>query len=156
MKILLIISFVVLSLSGCYTPSGIADLGCGPFGCRAKDYYLPGKGVWAPEPLSLCEIKSRLGISTGCWEFDKASQIHGAKLWQKVLDKNSDGIPSSWRHPFKSVTVSAYAGPTNGNCRVLTTKVISAGKKKILGGNACKINGEWEIKEMTPTTWYYD
>ena len=33
-------------------PSGInPSLGCSPItGCTSKDYYLPGKGVWAPKP----------------------------------------------------------------------------------------------------------
>ena len=33
-------------------PSGInPSLGCSPItGCQSKDYYLPGKGVWAPKP----------------------------------------------------------------------------------------------------------
>ncbi|SVC83350.1 uncharacterized protein METZ01_LOCUS336204, partial [marine metagenome] len=32
-------------------PSGVnPSLGCSPFnGCTSKDYYLPGKGVWAPK-----------------------------------------------------------------------------------------------------------
>ena len=44
-------------------PSGVAYNGCGLFKCSAKHYYLPGKGVWAPEP----KIKgmSRAGAVTG-------------------------------------------------------------------------------------------
>ena len=51
MKRLLLSSVLALSLSGCLMPSGInPTLGCSPItGCQAKDYYLPGKGVWAPK-----------------------------------------------------------------------------------------------------------
>ena len=52
-KNLLISSALVLSLGGCMVnglPSGIAHNGCNPItGCQSKDYYLPGKGVWAEE-----------------------------------------------------------------------------------------------------------
>jgi hypothetical protein len=50
-KNFLIHSALVLSLGGCTIgglPSGIAQNGCNPItGCQSKDYYLPGKGVWA-------------------------------------------------------------------------------------------------------------
>ncbi len=51
MKRLLLSSVLALSLSGCFMPSGINPTnGCNPVtGCTAKDYYLPGKGVWAPK-----------------------------------------------------------------------------------------------------------
>ena len=40
-------------------PSGInPSLGCSPLtGCKSKDYYIPGKGVWAPKQSSFTKAK---------------------------------------------------------------------------------------------------
>jgi hypothetical protein len=65
-----IIGAIALSLgiSGCSrmpfpnVPSGVAYNGCGSY-CSSKDYYLPGKGVWAPEPKF--KKMSRAGAVTG-------------------------------------------------------------------------------------------
>ena len=40
-------------------PSGInPTLGCSPLtGCTEKDYYLPGKGVWAPKQSGFSKAK---------------------------------------------------------------------------------------------------
>lgn len=159
-------------------PSGInPSLGCGPFGCREKDYYLPGKGVWAPKPMIRSKalfgaiggsavgayvgakggspLSTAVGSVVGLFlgyeigtTFDKIDQIHTALLWQRVLDKNPDGIPSSWRSPYKPISIVATPISTNGDCREFVTKVIVDGKMKKLVGTACKINGEWEVKEM--------
>ena len=51
MKTLLTSVVLSISLSGCLMsglPSGIANNGC--MGeCQSKDFYLPGKGVWADD-----------------------------------------------------------------------------------------------------------
>ena len=65
MKRLLLSSVVALSLSGCLMPSKInPTLGCGPLGCTSKDYYLPGKGVWAPRD-QLSFSKAKIGAISG-------------------------------------------------------------------------------------------
>ena len=51
LRSLLVVSLV--ALSGCagvggLAPSGVMDYGCEP-NCTSKDYYIPGKGVWASE-----------------------------------------------------------------------------------------------------------
>ena len=65
MKNLLLSSILVVSLSGCLMPSKInPTLGCGPLGCTSKDYYLPGKGVWAPRD-QLSFSKAKIGAISG-------------------------------------------------------------------------------------------
>ena len=65
MKNLLLSSILVVSLSGCLMPSKInPTLGCGPLGCTSKDYYLPGKGVWAPRD-QLTMSKAKVGAIGG-------------------------------------------------------------------------------------------
>ena len=59
---LLLISTNVESVTYPNAPSGIAYNGCGSH-CTSKDYYLPGKGVWAPEPKF--KGKSRAGAVIG-------------------------------------------------------------------------------------------
>ena len=55
-----------LGLSGCFLPSGVnPTLGCSPIlGCTERDYYLPGKGVWAPKPV-VTGKKAWLGTIVG-------------------------------------------------------------------------------------------
>ena len=59
---LLLISTNVESVTYPNAPSGIAYNGCG-LKCTSKHYYLPGKGVWAPEPRY--RNKSRIGAVIG-------------------------------------------------------------------------------------------
>jgi len=82
-----IIGAIALSLgiSGCSrmpfpnVPSGVAYNGCGSY-CSSKDYYLPGKGVWAPEPKF--KKMSRAGAVTG-------------SVIMTILTKNSDPLVSA-------------------------------------------------------------
>ena len=55
-----------LGLSGCFLPSGVnPTLGCSPIlGCTERDYYLPGKGVWAPKPVTFGK-KAQIGAVVG-------------------------------------------------------------------------------------------
>ena len=59
MKTVLLSSVLAFSLSGCLMPSGInPTLGCSPItGCTSKDYYIPGRGVWAPKQSSFTKAK---------------------------------------------------------------------------------------------------
>ena len=82
-----IIGAIALSLgiSGCSrmpfpnVPSGVAYNGCGSY-CSSKDYYLPGKGVWASEPKF--KGMSRAGAVTG-------------SVLMTILTNNSDPLVSA-------------------------------------------------------------
>jgi surface antigen len=160
-------------------PSGInPSLGCNPLrGCTAKDYYLPGKGVWAPQqkfgmkatigavggsalgayagaqtgdPLTTA-VASVIGLVLGHEigaTFDKIDQLHGAMLMQRVLDHGRDGEIGYWKNPNKPVAIATKAVSTNGDCREFVTKVTVKGEARQVRGTACKRNGEWEVKEM--------
>ena len=83
----IIIGAIALSLgiSGCSripfpnVPSGVAYNGCGSY-CSSKDYYLPGKGVWASEPKF--KGMSRAGAVTG-------------SVLMTILTNNSDPLVSA-------------------------------------------------------------
>ena len=159
-------------------PSGInPTLGCGPFGCRAKDYYLPGKGVWAPKPMIggkalvgaiggtvagayvgarsgnplTTAIGSVVGLILGHEvgaAFDKIDQMHGAMLMQCVLDRGANGQYMSWHNPNKPVSIAAKATSISATCREFVTEVTVKGKLSSMRGTACRKNGEWNVKEI--------
>ena len=134
-------------------------LGCGPLGCTSKDYYLPGKGVWAPRDqltMSKARIGAIGGVITGAYVgsksgdpfvtaagavigmvvghetgamFDKVDQIHAALVLQKVLDNNVDGVYSHWRSPRKDMVVQAKPVATNGTCREFQSDVFMSDNK---------------------------
>ena len=97
-----IIGAITLSLgiSGCSripfpnVPSGVAYNGCGSY-CSSKDYYLPGKGVWAPEPKF--KGMSRAGAVTG-------------SVLMTILTNNSDPLVSA-----AAAAGGLLAGYTIGN-----------------------------------------
>ena len=99
-------------------PSGInPTLGCSPLtGCTAKDYYIPGKGVWAPKQSGITKAKigAVSGAVTGAYlgkgdpltsaagavvgmvvgheigaHFDKVDQIHATLLLRQTLSSNA-------------------------------------------------------------------
>ena len=78
-------------------PSGInPTLGCSPItGCQAKDYYLPGKGVWAPKKT--VGQKAMIGAVGGA--------AAGAYLGDAMRNISYDGsrichrAPSHWSRP---------------------------------------------------------
>ena len=160
-------------------PSGInPSLGCSPIlGCTAKDYYLPGKGVWAPKPMF--GRKSTIGAAGGAiagayWgaqsgdplitaastvgglvvgheigaHFDKVDQIHATMLLKQTLHTNQDGQLSTWQIPDKGVTVTQGPVATNGNCREFVSNVQIGKDAKQIRGTACMINNEWVEQEV--------
>ena len=176
MKRLALSSVLILSLSGCLMPSGInPSLGCSPItGCTDKDYYIPGRGVWAPYKSGITKAKIGAvgGAVTGAYlgrgdpftsaagavvgmvvgheigaHFDKVDQIHAALVLQNVLNNNADGSYSHWKSPRKDMVVQAKPVATNGTCREFQSEVfMSDNKPKSITGTACRVNGEWQVQ----------
>jgi len=177
LRTLLLSSALILSLSGCLLPSGInPTLGCSPLtGCTAKDYYLPGKGVWAPkqsfnkatigavggtligaalgsggDPLTAAAYSVAglvIGHEVGA-TLDKIDQIHATMLLRQSLSNNANGQVSTWTNPDKQVAVTAAPIATNGNCREFVTTVQVKKSQRKMKGTACMENNEWVLKEL--------
>jgi len=178
MKIPLLSSLLVLSLSGCLLPSGInPTLGCSPLtGCQSKDYYLPGRGFWAPKQSF---NKSMIGAAGGATAgaalgsksgplvaaaysvvglilgheigatFDKVDQMYATMTLRSALNNNQDGQLSTWQSPDqKSVYGSAGPVATNGNCREFVSNVQVGNETRKMKGTACMINSEWVLREL--------
>ena len=173
---LLLSTVCVLSLSGCLMPSGInPSLGCSPLtGCTSKDYYIPGKGVWAPKQQN---NKARWGAVGGAamgaylgkgdpllsaggavvgmlvgyevgGHFDKVDQIHATMLLKQTLTNNNNGQMSTWSNPNKGVSVTQGPIATNGNCREFISEVTVGKELRKIKGTACFENNEWVMKEL--------
>ena len=178
MKKLLTSSVLVLSLSGCLMPSGInPTLGCGPLtGCTEKDYYLPGKGVWAPkrkfgnkatigavggtiigaaigsggDPLTAAAFAVGglvIGHEVGA-TLDKIDEMYATQVLLTSLATNGNGQTSTWKNPDKGIVVTATPHTTNGNCREFETTVNVQGTQRGMRGSACKEKGEWVLREV--------
>ena len=125
-KKLLVSSALILSLGGCMIsglPSGISYNGCGN-NCQSKDYYLPGKGVWAEEsPINKAKIGAGIGTIAGIVmthgsgdpllisaaavagmvlgheigaTFDKIDQMYATMILSQSLHNNSNFQSTSW------------------------------------------------------------
>ena len=55
---------------------------------------------------------------------------------------------TSWSNPNKDHKVTAVPTQTDGKCREFTTTVMVGDKQKEMRGAACKIRGEWYLKEL--------
>ena len=177
MKKLLLSSTLVLSLGGCLMPSGInPSLGCSPLtGCTSKDYYIPGRGVWAPKQSGITKSKIGAvgGAITGAYlgrgdpllsatgavvgmvvgheigaHFDKVDQIHATMLLKQTLSTNGNGQMSTWKNPQKGFSVTQGPVKTNGNCREFISKVTVGRELRNIKGTACLENNEWVMKEI--------
>jgi|TARA_Y100000310_G_C20444500_1_gene697684 surface antigen len=157
-------------------PSGInPSLGCSPItGCTSKDYYIPGKGVWAPKQQN---NKARWGAVGGAvmgaylgkgdpllsaggavvgmlvgyevgGHFDKVDQIYATMLLKQTLTNNNNGQMSTWSNPNKGVSVTQGPVATNGNCREFISKVTVGKELRNVKGTACFENNEWVMKEL--------
>ena len=177
MKNLLFSSTIVLSLSGCLLPSGInPTLGCNQLtGCTSKDYYIPGRGVWAPKQSSKI-TKAKMGAIGGAVTgaylgrdpltsavgatagliigheigamFDKVDQIHATMLLRQTLTNNPNGQMSTWENPEKGFSVTQGPIATNGNCKEFISKVTVGKELRNIKGTACLENNEWIMKEV--------
>ncbi len=178
MRIILVMMLVLLT--GCaglggFAPSGVRDYSCEPM-CNSGDFYIPGKGHWAPEKqmlkadygaISGSAIAAALASSTddplivasaavvglvvghGVGNtLDKIDQIHATMVLRDSLNYNRDGQSSTWYHPTKNVVVNAMPTVTNGDCREFVTDVQVDKNIKKMRGTACLDNNEWKLKEI--------
>ena len=183
MKTLLLSSTLVLSLSGCLAngfmmPSGInPTLGCSQItGCTSKDYYIPGRGVWAPKNNTINKAKigaiagAGLGAMVGSGKspltvaaysvaglvvghtvgahFDKVDQIHATLLLRQTLSSNPDGQMSRWTNEKKGFSVTQGPVATKGNCREFVSNVAVGREFRKLRGTACLENKVWVMKNV--------
>ena len=178
MRTILLYSLLMLTLTGCFSgigPSGLARNGC--IGeCTAKDFYQPGKGVWANDsPMDKSVVGAGIGTVIGVIAthgsgdpllisaaavagmflghevgatFDKIDQIYLHTIFQQSLTNNGNMQSTTWKHPEKNYVINSLPVNTNGNCRVFVTSVKSGSGLKQVKGNACFINNEWEVKEI--------
>ena len=177
MKTLALSSVLVLSLSGCLggglMPSGVnPTLGCSQItGCQQKDFYLPGKGYWAPKPMF--KQKATLGAIGGAAlgaalgkdplssavygvvglvvgytvgdTIDKVDQMHAAMMITRSFDTNTS---VSWQNPKGNFTVKNTPTKTIGTCRQFVTDIIANGNPIQMRGTACRNDkGQWIMKE---------
>ena len=178
MRTILLYSLLMLTLTGCFSgigPSGLARNGC--IGeCTAKDFYQPGKGVWANDsPMDKSVVGAGIGTVIGVIAthssgdpllisaaavagmflghevgatFDKIDQIYLHTIFQQSLTNNGNMQSTTWKHPEKNYVINSLPVNTNGNCREFVTSVKSGSGLKQVKGNACFINNEWEVKEI--------
>ena len=178
MRIVLLYSLLTLTLTGCFSgigPSGLARNGC--IGeCTAKDFYQPGKGVWANDsPMDKSVVGAGIGTVIGVIAthgsgdpllisaaavagmflghevgatFDKIDQIYLHTIFQQSLTNNGNMQSTTWKHPDKNYVINSLPVNTNGNCREFVTSVKSGSGLNQVKGNACFINNEWEVKEI--------
>ena len=177
MKLVLLLLSSILLLNGCsgvkHVPSGIAYNGCGSH-CTSKDYYLPGKGVWAPEPKF--KGKSRAGavigsvltgalirsdspiakgfaVATGLVvgygigsHLDKVDEIHANMIMQQSLNNNAQGQTTTWT-PNNNFAMSVTPQSSMNQCRKFNTTVQSNGTIKIVNSIACRqSDGQWNLR----------
>ena len=177
MKRLALSSVLVLSLSGCLMPSGInPSLGCSQLtGCTSKDYYIPGRGVWAPKQSGITKSKIGAvgGAAAGAYlgrgdplasaagavvgmvvghevgaHFDKVDRIYATMLLKQTLTTNNNGQMSTWSNPDKGFAVTQGPVATRGNCREFVSKVAVGKQLRNIRGTACFENNEWIMKEV--------
>ena len=176
-----LIILCVIQITGCagiggFAPSGIIDYSCEP-NCKAKDYYIPGKGVWAKKKTMkkanygalggsaigaaiastngndpvIVAAASVVGLVIGHevgTTFDKIDEIHATMVLRESLYQNNDGQNTTWYHPDKDIVVNAMPTDTNGKCREFITSVQVDSQLRKMRGTACLINDEWKLKEI--------
>ena len=157
-------------------PSGLVQNGCGNH-CTSRDYYLPGKGVWADDkPIDKSTIGAGLGTVLGVVithssgdpllisaaavagmflghevgaTFDKIDQMYLHMIFQQSLTKNGNMQSTTWKHPQKNYVINSLPINTTGDCREFVTSVQSGNGLKQVRGTAClSNNNEWEVKEI--------
>ena len=179
MRTILLYSLLTLTLTGCFSglgPSGLARNGC--IGeCTAKDFYQPGKGVWAEDsPIDKSTIGAGIGTVLGVVvthssgdpllisaaavagmflghevgaTFDKIDHIYLNMIFQQSMNQSGSMKSVTWKHPQKNYVINSLAVNNNGDCREFVTSVQSGSGLKQVKGNAClDNNNEWIVKEI--------
>ena len=179
MRIVLLYSLLTLTLTGCFSgigPSGLARNGC--IGeCSAKDFYQPGKGVWADDsPIDKSVVGAGLGTILGVVAthgsgdpllisaaavagmflghevgatFDKIDHMYLNMVFQQTMNNNSNMQSTTWKHPEKNYVINSLPINKNGSCREFVTSVKSGSQMRQVKGTAClDNNNEWEVKEI--------
>ena len=178
MRTVLLYSLLTLTLTGCFSgigPSGLARNGC--IGeCSAKDFYQPGKGVWADDtPIDKSVIGAGFGTVIGVIAthgsgdpllisaaavagmflghevgatFDKIDEMYATMLLAQSLTLNDNMQSSTWKNPKKNVAVNAMPVTTEGECREFITSVQVDKVLTQMRGTACLLNNEWELNEI--------
>ena len=80
--------------------------------------------------------------------FDKVDQMYATMILAQSLNVNSNFESSSWKHPAKNIAVNAMPLTSEGECREFITSVQVNKELKQMRGTACKINNEWQLKEI--------
>ena len=170
----------MLSLGGCFMPSGInPTLGCNPhLGCQQKDFYLPGKGYWAPKPKYGPKATigaligagvgalagSQIGNGTGKLVATAAGSVTGLvfghsvgetidkvdQMWasRAITHSFNNNTPVSWQNKKGNFSVTNTPTRTIGKCRDFTTDLVVNGVNKQIRGTACR-NSRTGEWEMT-------
>ena len=180
MRTIFLSSLVIIFLGGSNItggmgPSGLVTNGCGNH-CTSKDYYLPGRGVWANDtPMSKAKIGAFGGTILGVIvthssgdpllisaaavagmlvghevgaTFDKIDEMYATMLLAQSLTLHEDMQSSTWKNPKKNVVVNAMPISTEGECREVVTSVQVDKVLTQMRGTACLVNNEWELKEI--------
>jgi len=169
MKKLLLSFTVVFSLSGCLmSPGTNSTLGCNPItGCSERNHYhqsvrkanigaaaiglagaVAGASTGDPFITAAGALGGMvLGYSIGD-AMDKVDEIYATINLRNALNNNPDGAYSVYTNPNKRVAVAAAPTSTNGNCRTFENVQTVKNTQKRVTGTACKINGEWILKEL--------
>ena len=178
MRTILLYSLLTLTLTGCFSgigPSGLARNGCYD-NCTSKHYYQPDKGVWANDsPMNKSVIGAGLGTVIGVVAthssgdpllisaaavgglvlgyhigdtFDKIDEMYATMLLSQSLDGNNNFQSSTWKHPNKNIAVNAMPITSEGECREFVTSIQVNKELRQMRGTACKINNEWQLKEI--------
>ena len=179
MRTILLYSLLMLTLTGCFSgigPSGLARNGC--IGeCTAKDFYQPGKGVWANDsPMDKSVVGAGIGTVIGVIAthgsgdpllisaaavagmflghevgatFDKIDHMYLNMIFQQSMNQSGNMKSVTWKHPQKNYVINSLAVNSNGDCREFVTSVQSGSGLKQVKGTAClNNNNEWEVKEI--------
>jgi len=179
MRTLLLYSLLTLTLTGCFSgigPSGLARNGCYDK-CTSKDFYQPGKGVWADDtPIDKSVVGAGIGTVIGVIAthgsgdpllisaaavagmflghevgatFDKIDHMYLNMVFQQTMNNNSNMQSTTWKHPEKNYIINSLPINKNGSCREFVTSVKSGSQMRQVRGTAClDNNNEWEVKEI--------
>ena len=88
-----------------------------------------------------------IGYSIGD-TFDKVDRIHANMILAQSLDNNQNFQPSNWTHPKKNIAVNVMPLTSEGECREFVTSIQINKELKQMRGTACKINNEWQLREI--------